>query len=91
MDVLIGGTNPVAVDAVSTRIMGIEPEDVPACLLAYLQGVGSMKMEPIELIGPSLDEVSSPFRRPELNLSDESEEANLAKMLEEILVMQQGK
>ncbi len=69
MDVLIAGTNPVAVDAVATRIMGIAPEDVPTCFLAYLQGFGPLDIDNIEIIGPPLEEISYPFQQPELDLS----------------------
>ncbi len=69
MDLLIAGTNPAAVDAVATRIMGLEPEDVPTCLMAYLQGFGPLEMNDIELIGPPLQEISRPFQQPQLDLS----------------------
>jgi len=69
MDVLIAGTNPAAVDAVATRTMGLEPEDVPTCLMAYLQGFGPMDMDDIELIGPPLEDISRPFQQPQLDLS----------------------
>lgn len=69
MDVLIAGTNPVAVDAVSTRIMGIKPEDVPTTWMAYQQGLGPLDLEDIEILGTPLDEVAQPFQQPQLDLS----------------------
>ncbi|MGE5398013.1 MAG: DUF362 domain-containing protein [Chitinophagales bacterium] len=70
MDVLIGGTNPVAVDSVAMRIMGIAPVTSPPVRLAYLQGLGPIEDDKIEIIGPSIDEVASPFIQPEFNLSN---------------------
>ncbi|MGI6434606.1 MAG: DUF362 domain-containing protein [Syntrophomonadaceae bacterium] len=69
MNLLIGGTNPVAVDAVTMRIMGIEPTESPPVLLAYLQGFGPVESEMIEIVGPSPEELCDPFKRPRLDLS----------------------
>jgi len=69
MDLLIGGTNPVAVDATAMRIMGIEPIDSPPVRLAYLQGFGPLEENMINIIGPSVDEVKSEFEQPVFNLS----------------------
>jgi uncharacterized protein (DUF362 family) len=69
MDVLIAGSNPVAVDAVASRVMGLDPAQVPVCFLAYLQGLGPLEADDIEVLGPKLEEVSQPFQLPELDLS----------------------
>lgn len=69
MDVLIGGTNPVAVDAVAMRIMGIDPITSPPVRLAYLQGLGPIKNDQIKIIGSPVDEVASEFIQPEFNLA----------------------
>jgi len=68
MNLLIGGENPVAVDAVTMRVMGLDPHVSPPVLLAYLQGLGPIEPERIEVLGASIDEVASPFKRPALNL-----------------------
>ena len=41
MNVLIAGRNPVAVDAVAMRVMGLEPSASPPVLLAHLPGAGT--------------------------------------------------
>ncbi len=69
MNLLIGGTNPVAVDAVTMRIMGLDPVTSPPVRLAYMQGLGPIEPEKISVIGPSIDEVMSPFKQPEINLT----------------------
>ena len=68
MDLLIGGTNPVAVDAVAMRVMGLDPASSPPVFLAYIQGMGPIENEKITIIGPSIDEVASPFKQPEINV-----------------------
>ncbi len=68
MNLLIGGTNPVAVDAVAMRIMGLDPTISPPVLLAYHQGLGPIEPEKIQVVGAAIDEVASPFKQPEINL-----------------------
>ncbi|HWP96344.1 MAG TPA: DUF362 domain-containing protein [Syntrophomonadaceae bacterium] len=69
MNLLLGGTNPVAVDSVAMRIMGIEPESSPPVLLAHLQGFGPLAPEAITLLGPSLVELRDPFKQPDIKLT----------------------
>ena len=68
MNLLIGGTNPVAVDAVAMRIMGLDPTLSPPVLLAYHQGLGPIEAERIQVVGAAIRDVASPFARPEINL-----------------------
>ena len=70
MDVLIGGTNPVAVDTVALKIMGLTVNESPPVLMAYHEGLGPVEWDHIEVKGPSLDELSCSFKRPVLNLTD---------------------
>jgi len=69
MGLIIAGENPVAVDSVAMRIMGLDPKDSPAVHLAYLQGLGPMDLEDIEVLGTPIEEVRSPFRLAEIDLS----------------------
>ncbi|OPY70304.1 MAG: hypothetical protein A4E62_01601 [Syntrophorhabdus sp. PtaU1.Bin002] len=69
MDLLIGGTNPVAVDAVAMRIMGIDPATSPPVLLASLQGMGPIEPRLIEIVGPQIQDVMSPFQQPDIDLT----------------------
>lgn len=68
MNLLIGGENPVAVDAVTMRVMGLDPHISPPVLLAYLQGFGPIEQENIVVLGTPIDKVVSPFKQPFLNL-----------------------
>lgn len=69
MGLIIVGENPVAVDSVAMRIMGLDPKDSPAVHLAYLQGLGPLDPEDIEVLGTPIEEVRSPFRLAEIDLS----------------------
>ena len=69
MDLLIGGVNPVAVDAVAMRIMGLDPASSPPVWLAYMQGLGPIEEELITLVGPPVEEVRSPFVQPVIDLT----------------------
>jgi len=68
MNLLIGGENPVAVDAVTMRVMGLDPRISPPVLLAYLQGLGPIEAEKIQVLGTSIGKVANPFKQPFLNL-----------------------
>lgn len=68
MNLLIGGENPVAVDAVTMRVMGLKPHMSPPVFLAYLQGLGPIEPERIEVLGAPIDKVASTFKEPEINL-----------------------
>jgi hypothetical protein len=69
MNLLIAGANPVAVDAVTMRIMGLDPATSPPVRLAYMQGLGPIEPEKIGVIGPSIVEVMSPFKQPDINVN----------------------
>ncbi|MBW1799909.1 MAG: DUF362 domain-containing protein, partial [Deltaproteobacteria bacterium] len=68
MNLLIGGTNPVAVDAVTMRIMGLDPALSPPVRLAHMQGLGSIDPEKINVAGTPIEDVMSPFKEAEINL-----------------------
>jgi len=60
MDLMIFGTDPVAVDSIGTKIMGFKPENVPHIRLAEEKGIGSTKE--ITVIGEKLEKVQRKFR-----------------------------
>ncbi|MBN2126688.1 MAG: DUF362 domain-containing protein, partial [Deltaproteobacteria bacterium] len=63
MNLLIGGTNPVAVDAVAMRIMGFDPVLSPPVMMAYMQGMGPIEPEKIHVLGASVEEAGEAFKR----------------------------
>lgn len=58
LDVLIGGDDTLAVDAVGCEIMGINPAGVEHLRLAAEDGLGTIELDEIEVIGEL-----EPFRR----------------------------
>lgn len=68
MNLLLGGTNPVAIDATAMRIMGIDPLSSPPVFLAYMQGMGPLEEKKIEVVGEDIHNVSSPFRQPDIDI-----------------------
>ena len=69
MNLLVGGTNPVAVDATTMRIMGFNPVLSPPVMLAYMQGLGPMEPEKIHVLGASVEEVRDAFKEAEVDVS----------------------
>ena len=69
--VLIAGKDPVATDAVATATMGFDPTASPPGVpflrsdnhlsLAYELGLGTHRLEKIEVVGASIDDVCHPF------------------------------
>ena len=69
MNLLIGGTNPVAVDAATMRIMGLNPALSPPVMLAYMQGLGPIEPEKIHVLGASVEEARVAFKKAEIDVS----------------------
>jgi uncharacterized protein (DUF362 family) len=69
MNLLICGTNPVAVDATSMRVMGFDPVLSPPVMLAYMQGLGPVEQEKINVLGASVEEVKSLFKEAVVDVS----------------------
>jgi uncharacterized protein (DUF362 family) len=63
MNLVIVGTDPVAVDAVGAAVMGIEPTDVKHLLLAENKGLGTSKLEEITVLGEPIEKVKRKFNR----------------------------
>jgi len=68
MNLLIGGTNPVAVDAATARIMGFDPVLSPPIMLAYMQGLGPIEPEKIRVVGASVEEARDAFQEAEVDV-----------------------
>ena len=69
MNLLIGGTNPVAVDAATMRIMGLDPALSPPVMLAYMQGLGPIERDKIHVVGASVEEARNAFKEAEVDVS----------------------
>jgi uncharacterized protein (DUF362 family) len=63
MGLVIAGTDPVAVDAVGSAVMGIAPPEVKHLILAEKKGLGTCDLEKITILGEPLERVKRKFRR----------------------------
>lgn len=63
MDIVIAGTDPVAVDAVGASVMGIVPTEVRHLQLAEEKGLGTCNLERIDVLGESIENVKRKFKR----------------------------
>lgn len=62
MNLVIAGTDPVAVDAVGAAVMGIPPETVKHLRLAEERGLGTCRLERIQILGEPIEKVRRKFR-----------------------------
>jgi len=63
MNLVIAGTDPVAVDAVGAAVMGVSPTDVKHLLLAEKKGLGTCNLEGITVLGEPIENVRRKFHR----------------------------
>jgi uncharacterized protein (DUF362 family) len=63
MNLIIAGTDPVAVDAVGAAVMGIRPTDVKHLVLAEKKGLGTCTLDEITVLGEPIEKVKRKFRR----------------------------
>jgi uncharacterized protein (DUF362 family) len=63
MNLVIAGTDPVAVDAVGSAVMGIAPTDVKHLVLAEEKGLGTCNLKEITVLGEPIENVRRTFHR----------------------------
>jgi len=64
MNLFITGTETVAVDAVSSYVMGFETVEIPAVRIAATEGLGEREIDKIEVVGTPITDVRTFFKRP---------------------------
>ena len=55
--ILMISADPVALDATASRLVGLEPDQVPTNQAGQESGLGVYRLEDIELLGDNLDEL----------------------------------
>ncbi|MFQ5996391.1 MAG: DUF362 domain-containing protein [Dehalococcoidales bacterium] len=65
MDLIIAGKDPVAVDAVTSVIMGFEPRESGCVDAAHKMKIGTADLNEIEVVGESIAKVQRRFKRAE--------------------------
>jgi uncharacterized protein (DUF362 family) len=63
MNLVIAGTDPVAVDAVGAAVMGVPPESVKHLRLAEEKGIGTCDLRRMKIVGEPIERVRKKFRR----------------------------
>jgi uncharacterized protein (DUF362 family) len=63
LNMLMAGTDAIAVDTIAARIMGIDPTEVLSLCLAQGMGLGVWDEKDITVLGRSIEEVRRPFTR----------------------------
>lgn len=63
MNLIIAGRDTVAVDTVTSYIMGFEPGEIPAVRIAATEGLGVGDLASIEVVGEKLENVRKFFKR----------------------------
>lgn len=64
MNLIIAGANMVAVDAVASSVMGIDPRRVKYLRLAEERGLGTANLDEIEVLGERIEDVMKKFKLP---------------------------
>ena len=63
MNLVIAGTDPVAVDAVGAAVMGVRPDRVKHLRLAEEKGIGTCDLRRMKIVGEPMERVRKKFRR----------------------------
>ncbi len=63
MNMIVAGADPVAVDNVCTRLMGMNPDDIEHITLAERVGLGTNDPEKIHIKGADLEKTKRRFRK----------------------------
>lgn len=63
MDLIVGSKDLVACEAVTSKIMGYEVDEVGITVAAYNRGLGEKNLSRIEVVGEKIEDVQSRFKR----------------------------
>ncbi len=65
MNTIIAGYDPVAVDHVCCRVMGLNPDDIEHITLAERVGLGTNNPDSITVLGSSIEQTKRLFKKPQ--------------------------
>ncbi|MEW6456660.1 MAG: DUF362 domain-containing protein [Acidobacteriota bacterium] len=60
-DYILASSDSVAIDAVSSKMMGFDPMSIPYIRIAHEDGLGKGRMEEIEILGEDIKEINFGF------------------------------
>ena len=70
MNMIVAGTDPVAVDHICTRLMDMNPDDMEQITLAEMVGLGTNNPDNIEIVGADLESTKRRFKKSKANQGD---------------------
>ena len=76
-NVILAGADQVAIDAVAASMMGFDPMSIGFIRLAHDQGLGTGRVEEIEVVGEDIEEVNWGFKSAENTFGKPRPEADL--------------
>ena len=66
MDIILAGYDGVALDSVVCNIIGFDPSEVLYLAKAEDKGLGTTKLEEVEILGETVESIFRKFKRPKL-------------------------
>jgi uncharacterized protein (DUF362 family) len=69
MGMVLVGNNPLSTDAVATRLMGFDPEEIPHLKLSVKKGLGEIQLKKISIQPEDYLKWEAPFKPPPSKLS----------------------
>ncbi|MFX1519760.1 MAG: DUF362 domain-containing protein [Promethearchaeota archaeon] len=70
MGLIVAGFEPVTVDSVCTKIMGMDPNEIKHIKHAYSKDLGEIDIDNMELYGKPIEAVEKTFKEPWLQLKE---------------------
>jgi len=70
MNMIVAGADPVAVDHVCTRLMGMNPDDIEHITLAEMVGLGTNNSDYIEIVGANFEATKRRFKKSKSTQGD---------------------
>jgi len=64
MDLILAGNDPVAIDAVASKTMGVEPMEIHTTRIASERGLGNASLSSIEIKGEPVEKVMVRYDKP---------------------------
>jgi len=71
MGIIIASADTVALDAVGSAVIGLDPMEVETTACAAREGLGEADLSKIQVVGESIESVRRPFARPDIEVSSE--------------------
>lgn len=70
MDLILAGNDPVAIEAVASKTMGLEPMEISTTRIAVERGLGNANLEKIKIIGEPIEKAIVKYNKPPLHIID---------------------